>query len=80
LHFHYLLRQNGGCVSLSQGFDEHLRQLAAALAEPDQGPLLRAFARSFVRPAGLDIPASQVLASAIEREFGSLGQPAQGRA
>jgi hypothetical protein len=76
LHFHYLLRQNGGCVSLSQGFDEHLRQLAAALAEPDQGPHLRAFARSFVRPAGLEIPASRVLASAIEREFESLGQPA----
>jgi hypothetical protein len=70
LHFHYLLEQNGGCVSLAKTFDEHTRQLTAALSGPDQGPRLRAFAERFVRPAGLDVPASEVLAGAIEREFG----------
>jgi hypothetical protein len=71
LHFHYLLESNGGCVSLSSGFDEHLRQLIAGLKSGDAGPRLRAFAQSFVRPAGLDVPASTVLAEAIERELKS---------
>jgi hypothetical protein len=70
LHFHYLLEKNGGCVSLSSGFDEHLRQLSDALKGGDAGPRLRAFAHSFVRPAGLDKPASTVLADAIERQLG----------
>jgi len=70
LHFHYLLERNGGCVSLSSSFDEHVRQLAAALAGTDHGPRLRAFAKNFVRPAGLDVPAATVLASAIEQELG----------
>ena len=70
LHFHYLLESNGGCVSLSSGFDEHLRQLTDGLKSGDAGPRLRAFARSFVRPAGLDVPASTVLADAIERQLG----------
>ena len=70
LHFHYLLEKNGGCVSLSSGVDEHVRQLTDALKGGDAGPRLRAFAQSFVRPAGLDVPASTVLANAIERELG----------
>jgi FkbM family methyltransferase len=72
LHFHYLLEENGGCVTLSTSFDEHRRQLAAALAGPDQAPRLRAFATAFVRPAGLELPASDVLAASIEREFGGM--------
>jgi hypothetical protein len=70
LHFHYLLESNGGCVSLSSGFDEHLRQLTDALRSGDAGPRLRAFAESFVRPAGLEVPASKVLADAIEQQLG----------
>jgi hypothetical protein len=70
LHFHYLLREHGGCVTLASSFDDHREQLAAALRGPDRGPELRAFAQSFVRPAGWDVPASQVLADAIEQAFG----------
>lgn len=69
LHFHYLLEQNGGCVTLSGSFAEHLSQLAAAINDPDRGPRLRAFAKEFVRPAGWDVPACEVMADAIEREF-----------
>jgi hypothetical protein len=73
LHFHYLLREHGGCVSLAATFDQHREQLASALRGEDRGPELRAFAESFVRPAGWDVTASQVLADAIERAFGSGG-------
>jgi FkbM family methyltransferase len=69
LHFHYLLERNGGCVSPAVDFREHVRQLSASLAGPRPGARLREFARSFVRPMGLDVPASDVLAAAIEREF-----------
>ena len=69
LHFHYLLEENGGCVSLSRSFNEHVRQLTASLAGTDAGPRQRAFAKTFVRPAGLDVPASTILASAIEQEL-----------
>ena len=70
LHFHYLLEKNGGCVSLSSSIDEHLRQLSDALRAGDAGPRLRAFAQSFVRPAGLGVPASTLLADAIEQQLG----------
>ncbi len=69
LHFRYLLEEEGGCVTLSSNFDQHLSQLAAALAGDDGGPRLRAFAREFLRPKGWDIPASRVLADAVEQEF-----------
>jgi hypothetical protein len=72
LHFHYLLERNGGCVTLSASTEEHLRQLAAALSGADAGPRLRTFAQQFVRPAGLDVRASTVLANAIEQQLGPL--------
>jgi len=69
LHFHYLLEEQGGCVTLSSDFDQHRTQLATALGGGDREGRLREFARAFLRPAGWDIPASEVLADAIEREF-----------
>ena len=70
LHFRYLLEEEGGCVTLARDVDQHLTQLAAALRGPDRSADVRRFALSFVRPAGLDEPASCVLARAIERAFG----------
>ena len=74
LHFHYLLESNGGFVRYAGTLDEHLRQLESTLAGqgPDAGRI-RAFIHEFVRPAGLDRPASAVLADAIEQ---FVGQPA----
>jgi len=71
LHFHYLLAENGGCVRCSSSFTEHTAQLADALARTDEAAQLRAFAKSFVRPGGWDVPASDLLAEAIIAEFGS---------
>jgi hypothetical protein len=72
LHFHYLLRQNGGCVRCASSLEEHRAQLVETLSGPDEGTRLRAFAKEFVRPGGWDVPASQLLADAIVREFASL--------
>jgi hypothetical protein len=66
LHFHYLLRDHGGHVSLAGDFDEHRRQLAAALAGDFDRAALRTFVRTFVRPKGLDHPVSPLVADAIE--------------
>jgi hypothetical protein len=69
LHFRYLLESEGGCVSLASTFDEHRAQLSAALDDPGRPERLRAFAASFLRPAGFTTPASRVLAGAIETVY-----------
>lgn len=71
LHFRYLLESEGGCVTLASTLDEHRAQLAAALADPGRQDRLRAFATSFLRPAGWSIPASRVLADALEAVYGA---------
>jgi hypothetical protein len=67
LHFWYLLIENGGVVSMSRGFDEHVEQLAAA---PDHAAETlrrsRQFLHDFVRPRGLDVPAASVMVEEIE--------------
>jgi hypothetical protein len=68
LHFDYLLRENGGLVSPARGFDEHRRQLAAALASGEDGrERTLAFLEGFVRPYGLDVPATPIMVREIER-------------
>ncbi len=66
LHFRYLLREEGGFVQVAGGFDEHRRQLADAVAGRHDAAATRAFVERFVRPAGLDKPATPILADAIE--------------
>jgi hypothetical protein len=67
LHFHYLLEENGGFLHVAASLDEHLAQLRRVLdgdaADEEQR---RRFVQSFVRPAGLDRPATPVLADAVE--------------
>ena len=71
LHFRYLLASEGGCVTLASTLDEHRTQLTAALDDPGQSQRLRAFATSFLRPAGWSLPASRVLADTIESVYGT---------
>jgi hypothetical protein len=67
LHFHYLLRENGGFVQDAGTLDEHVAQLREALADPDaQTVAIEAFVSSFVRPHGVDRPAGPLVADALE--------------
>jgi hypothetical protein len=68
LHFWYLLAEHGGIVTMGGSVDEHLRQLAAALAgDPAAAARGRRFVESFVRPRGLDRPAAPIMVDEIER-------------
>jgi hypothetical protein len=67
LHFRYLLAEEGGFVQVARDFDEHRRHLAEAVAGRHDRAATRAFIERFVRPAGLDRPATPMLADAIEQ-------------
>ena len=73
LHFHYLLRENGGFVTSAPDLDTHVSQLAAAFTEdpgargrqpPRDAESIGTFVREFLRPRG-DRPASLVLAEEL---------------
>jgi hypothetical protein len=67
LHFHYLLEQNGGFLYVASTLDEHAAQLARVLDEDGAGSERRQrFVESFVRPYGLDRPATPIFADAVE--------------
>lgn len=67
LHFHYLPRENGGPLLVAGSLDEHLEQLAAALAVNDHTAANRRFLEHFVRPHGLASPATPRVVRAIEQ-------------
>jgi hypothetical protein len=79
-HFRYLRQVGGGMLRVSDGRDSHLRQLTMALAAKPavtEHPH-RAFLESFVRPFGLDRPATPILTQALE-ELPSLRPQAAAR-
>lgn len=66
LHFHYLLRENGGFLTIARSFDEHTAQVAEILhSGASEESRLRDFVAGFVRPRGLDAPVAPVVANAI---------------
>jgi hypothetical protein len=68
LHFHYLLPENGGFLHVANTLDDHVTQLVDALRHPDVSRAqTQAFVRSFLRPRGLDVPCTPLLADALER-------------
>ena len=73
VHFDYLVTAGGGLVTVGNGFDDHLAQLESALAAPagDRKP----FVRDFVRPLGLDRPATPAFVNAIEEMEGLRVEP-----
>jgi hypothetical protein len=76
LHFHYLLNEGGGLLTMAATLDEHVAQLPRALDRTDADrERLRSFIQAFVRPHGLDVDATPKLADAIV-ELGSRPQPA----
>ena len=67
LHFHHLLDVNGGLLHVARSHEEHAAQLAQALAggagRDERG---QRFLEAFVRPHGLDVPATPKVVEAIE--------------
>jgi hypothetical protein len=75
VHFHYLLRRNGGFVDVAADLSEHRQHLVDAIAGRTDRDAAQRFIERFVRPAGLDRPAAPLLADAIE-EFAAAHRPA----
>lgn len=68
LHFQHLKNVNGGLLHVGATLAEHLGQLTAALREGPDAARSRAFVESFVRPYGLETPAAERFADAVEAE------------
>ena len=67
-HFRYLLDVEGGLLKVSRTFPAHLGELALALRQPVQRDEQNArFVRAFVRPQGLDVPATPAFVTAVEQ-------------
>jgi hypothetical protein len=79
LHLHYLLDEDSGVLRASRSLDEHVPQLAAALAGHGDGdPKAARFVDGFVRPFGRSEPATPRFVRAVE-EVGTFPAPAPGR-
>lgn len=67
VHFHYLFGGADDLVRATRSLDDHARDLAAVLGGRGHDPDRNArFVRSFVRPRGLDIPATTRFVEALE--------------
>lgn len=77
VHFHYLLPENGGPLRVASSVEQHVDQLAEVLRFPEsvQAQLTR-FVTDFLRPHGLDQPATPILADALEQGATLLVVPA----
>src|SRR5207248_1028139 len=66
LHFRYLIE--GGLLTTSRSLEEHEAQLARMLEGPPASVIKRQqeFVRAFVRPHGLEISSTAVMADALE--------------
>jgi hypothetical protein len=80
LHFAYLTGgdEGEGVLAVARSWEEHLDQLARALADPGSyADRTRRFVASFVRPHGLDVAAAPRAADAIE-QLAASGAPLPG--
>jgi hypothetical protein len=67
-HFRYLMEVEGGLLKVTRTFQDHLAELCCTVARPierDQQNIR--FIRAFVRPAGLDVPATPAFLEAVEQ-------------
>jgi hypothetical protein len=68
IHFRYLLEVEGGLLHVAPDLATHFEQLAAAVAlEGARDERNRRFLAAFIRPGGLESPATPAVADAIER-------------
>jgi hypothetical protein len=76
-HFRYLLEVGGGVLKTTRSMPEHLAELAAALERPagrDEQNVR--FVRAFVRPQGLEAPATPAFVAAVEQLAAAAPLPA----
>jgi hypothetical protein len=69
-HFAHLRSAGGGLIDATTSVEEHTAGLARALRGEDADEVARrseAFLSDFIRPCGMDIPATPILVSALER-------------
>jgi hypothetical protein len=68
IHFRYLLEVAGGVLQTAGDIPTHLRQLSDAVAlAGTRDDRNRRFLGAFVRPGGLDVPATPAFADALEQ-------------
>lgn len=70
LHFPYLLDVGGGLLRAAHTTEEHIAQLGDTLGSGGDPASNRSFLESFVRPFGLDIPATPLFVDCVERLAG----------
>ena len=76
-HFRYLLEVEGGLLRVTRTFPDHLGELALALRQPAQRDEQNVrFVRAFIRPRGLDVPATPTFVAAVEQLGGASPLPA----
>lgn len=64
LHFRYLTSVGGGLLRTARDFEAHHRELLTSLSGPaDNTP----FVEAFIRPGGIDVPATSVFVDAVEQ-------------
>jgi FkbM family methyltransferase len=67
LHFDHLRSVSGGFLQVARALPEHLEQLDGAIRDPGAGlDRGRRFVEAFVRPNGMDVPATPRLVDALE--------------
>jgi len=67
-HFRYLMEVEGGLLKVTRTFSDHMAELASALVQPVQRDEQNVrFIRAFVRPKGLDVPATPAFVAAVEQ-------------
>ena len=77
-HFRYLLEVEGGLLEVTRSVPDHLAALASALARPvERDEQNKRFVRAFVRPRGLDVPATPAFVAAVEHVVADAGLPAE---
>ena len=66
IHFHYLQTVGGGLFRATRDFDAHLAEVARSLREPAPRDVNAGFVQAFIRPHGLERPATDVFVDALE--------------
>jgi hypothetical protein len=79
LHFRHLTSEGGGLLRLADSFDTHVRQIAAALDDPEgTRRQIEGFVKAFTRPHGLHVDATSRMVDAVEH-LGATPPPAPQR-